>query len=123
LVEKPHEHALVAAQGADEARALDVIILDLQGITAVCDHFVICHGRSTTHLRAVADKIQDSMKAASIPLHHREGRAQGNWLVLDYLDVVVHVFSEETRAFYALERLWGDAPRVEFAAQLAAEPD
>jgi ribosome-associated protein len=121
LAEQSYEHALTAARSADKARALELVILDVRSLTSVCDYFVICHGRSATHVRAAADQIEEGMKQHDIPRHHREGRAQANWIVLDYMGVVVHIFSEELRAFYELERLWGDAPRVEFAPQVPAE--
>ncbi len=123
MTDRSHQHALAAAQGADEARGQEIVILDLRKVTSVCDYFVICHGRSSIHLHTVADKIQETMKRLKIPCHHREGRAQATWVVLDYWDVVVHVFNNEAREFYALERLWGDAPRVQFAAQSASGPD
>jgi len=112
LEESSQTHALIAAEGADEARALDIVILDMRPLTTICDYFVICHGRSPIHVRSVADEIEETMQQRQIARHHREGRAQATWIVLDYLDVVVHVFTEETRNFYALERLWGDAPRI-----------
>ena len=105
-------HALTAAECADEARALDIVILDMRALTAICDYFVICHGRSPIHVRSVADDIEEAMQQRQLARHHREGRAQATWIVLDYLDVVVHVFTEETRNFYALEHLWGDAPSI-----------
>ena len=113
MEEISQDHALIAAEGADEARALDIVILDLRALTAVCDYFVICHGRSAIHIRSVADEIEEAMQQRQLARHHREGRAQATWIVLDYIDVVVHVFTEETRNFYALEHLWGDAPRIQ----------
>ena len=121
LPEKTYEHALTAARAADDARALEIVVLDMRALTSICDYFVICHGRSPTHTRAVAEQIEQTMKQCNIHPHHREGRAQASWIVLDYLDVVVHVFSEETRQFYAIERLWGDAPRTEFGTEASAE--
>jgi len=113
LEEISQDHALIAAEGADEARALDIVVLDMRALTAVCDYFVICHGRSAIHIRSVADEIEEAMQRRQLARHHREGRAQATWIVLDYIDVVVHVFTEEARNFYALERLWGDAPRIQ----------
>ena len=115
MEETSQDHALIAAQGADEAGALDIVVLDMRSLTAVCDYFVICHGRSTIHIRSVADEIEEAMKRHQITRHHREGRAQAAWIVLDYIDVIVHIFTEEARNFYVLERLWGDAPRIRAA--------
>ena len=123
LVDRSHQHALAAAQGADEARGQEIVILDLRKVTSVCDYFVICEGRSNTHVHTIAERIQETMKRLKIPCHHREGRAQATWIVLDYFDVVVHVFSNEAREFYALERLWGDAARVQFAPEAAGGSD
>ena len=123
MEEISQDHALVAAEGADEARALDIVILDLRALTAVCDYFVICHGRSPIHVRSVADEIEEAMQQRQLARHHREGRAQATWIVLDYLDVVVHVFTEETRNFYALEHLWGDAPRIRPALDVDSDSD
>ena len=121
LEEISQDHALTAAEGADEARALYIVILDLRALTAICDYFVICHGRSPIHVRSVADEIEEAMQQRQLARHHREGRAQATWIVLDYLDVVVHVFTEETRNFYALERLWGDAPRIQPAWEVPGD--
>jgi len=123
LEESSQNHALTAAECADEARALDIIILDMRALTAICDYFVICHGRSPIHVRSVADEIEKAMQQRQLTQHHREGRAQATWIVLDYLDVVVHVFTKETRDFYGLERLWGDAPRIQPALDVAIDPD
>lgn len=118
-----YKHALAAARGADEARALEIVVLDMRALTSICDYFVVCHGRSATHVRAVAEQIEQTMKQCDILAHHREGRAGASWIVLDYLDVVVHVFDEEARQFYGIERLWGDAPRTELGTEANAESD
>ena len=121
MPEKTYQHALAAARGADEARALDIVVLDMRALTSICDYFVICHGRSPTHVRAVAEQIAQTMKQCHVHYHHREGRAQASWIVLDYLDVIVHVFDGEARQFYDIERLWGDAPRTEFGTEATTE--
>ncbi len=123
LPEKTYQHALAAAGAADEARALDIVVLDMRALTSICDYFVICHGRSPTHVRAVAEQIAQTMKQCHIPCHHREGRAGATWIVLDYLHVIVHVFDEEARQFYAIEILWGYAPRTELGTEATAESD
>ncbi len=123
LEESSQDHALIAAAGADEARALDIVILDMRALTTICDYFVICHGRSPIHVRSVADEIEKAMQQRQLAQHHREGRAQATWIVLDYLDVVVHIFTKETRDFYGLERLWGDAPRIRLAADVGIDAD
>jgi ribosome-associated protein len=102
--------ARMAARVALDKKAEDIVVLDLQGLSGVADYFLLCTGRSTTQVATVADEIRRALKAEGARLRHAEGSAGGGWLLLDYGDVVVHVFMEETRSFYALERLWGDAP-------------
>jgi len=102
----------LAARAALDHQALDLVILDVQGLSSVTDYFLVCSGRSTTHLRSIADAIRDEMKAAEVRPLHAEGPPESGWMLLDYGDVLVHVFLEETRVYYALERLWGDAPLV-----------
>lgn len=102
----------LAARAALDHKALDLVILDVQGLSSVTDYFLVCSGRSTTHLRAIADAIREAMKVAEVRALHAEGAPESGWMLLDYGDVLVHVFLEDTRAYYALERLWGDAPSV-----------
>ena len=101
-----------AAHAALEHKALDLVVLDVRNLSSVTDYFVVCSGRSTTQLRSIADAIRVAMKAADVRPLHAEGTPESGWLLLDYGDVLVHVFVEETRVYYALERLWGDAPSV-----------
>lgn len=100
-----------AARAALDRKALDLVILDVQGLSSVTDFFVVCSGRSTTHVASIADAVRAAMKAEA-RLLHAEGAPESGWMLLDYGDVLVHVFLEETRVYYALERLWGDAPSV-----------
>ncbi|HXJ82061.1 MAG TPA: ribosome silencing factor [Candidatus Methylomirabilis sp.] len=102
----------VAARAALEKNALDVVVLDLQGLSAIADFFLICSARSTTQANTVAEAVRIALRTQGARPRHTEGDAEGGWLLLDYGDVVVHVFLEATREFYALERLWGDAPLV-----------
>jgi ribosome-associated protein len=100
----------LAARAALDKKALDLVALDLQGMSSLADFFLVCTGRSTAQIDSIVEAIQIALRAEGIRLRHREGTAESGWLLLDYGDVVVHVFGEGTRAFYALERLWGDAP-------------
>ncbi len=100
----------VAARAALDKKAIDVVILDLQGLTGIADFFLMCSARSTTQADTIADAVRGELRAQGVRPRHSEGSADSGWLLLDYGDVVVHVFLEATRAFYALERLWGDAP-------------
>jgi len=102
----------LAARAALDRKALDLVILDVQGLSGVTDYFLLCSGRSTTHLASIADAIRVELKAAEVRALHVEGTPESGWTLLDYGDVLVHVFLEDTRVYYALERLWGDAPSV-----------
>lgn len=106
----PQAAVRIAARAALDKSALDVVVLDLQGISGIADYFLVCSARSTTQADTIADAVRVALRAAGARARHTEGSAQSGWLLLDYGDVVVHVFLEETRGFYALERLWGDAP-------------
>jgi ribosome-associated protein len=101
-----------AARAALDGKAVDLVVLDVQGLSNVTDYFLICSGRSTTHVKSIADAIREELRAADVRVLHGEGTAGSGWMLLDYGDVLVHVFLEATRVYYALERLWGDAPSV-----------
>jgi ribosome-associated protein len=94
-------------------KAHDVVILDLKKLTSATDHFVICSADSDTHVKAIADGVLDGMEELGERVWHHEGYHALRWVVLDYVDVVVHVFHKEERSFYNLDRLWGDAKRTE----------
>ncbi len=102
---------LVAETLADR-KAVDPIVLDLRGLTAAADYFVIVSGTSDAHVRGMAEHLMTTLAPRGIAPHHVEGLAQGRWVLLDYVDFVVHVFHPELRDFYQLERLWSDAPVV-----------
>lgn len=113
LVESAYS-AQVAALSADDKKGKDVRILDIRSISTVADYFVICSGTSSTHIRAIADNVEDQLSLLGLKLHHAEGYHNGRWILLDFIDVVVHVMHDEERSFYNLERLWGDAREVTF---------
>ena len=114
------EAALLAAEAADGKKARDLIVLDLTGLTSIADYFVVCSAGSTTQMAAIADGIGHVLAGAGIHPSHVEGGAEAKWLLMDYGDVVVHIFDEQARAYYSLERLWGDAPRVQFRMKAPA---
>lgn len=103
--------ALLAADAADAKRAERVVVLDLRELTQVTDYFVICTGASRVQIRAITDGVLEALASHKMK-GVREGAEAGQWVLLDYGDVVVHVFGPEAREFYRLERLWGDAPVV-----------
>lgn len=92
-------------------KAVDVVVLDLRGLSEATDYFVIASGTSDAHVRGMADHLLGLGSGAARP-HHVEGLTQGRWVLLDYVDFVVHLFHPELRDFYQLERLWGEAPVV-----------
>lgn len=106
--------AKTCAKYAEEIQAEDIVILDLRGLSSLADYFVICTATSLPHLKAVSRDIRHKTEEeiGEAP-RTSEGEASSMWLVIDYVDVVVHIFHEEKRDFYALEELWSDAPRVE----------
>lgn len=106
--------AQVAAVAADDKKASDICVLDLTGKTDVCDYFVICTGSNNRQVDAIVDEIREKVsKNFGLSPLSCEGREGLRWVLVDYGAVVVHVFTPEMRDFYRLERLWGDAPRVE----------
>lgn len=102
-----------AAALASELKAHDIVVLDLRGVTDMTDFFVIASGTSDTHVRAVAEHIEMGLKQGGVSTTMTEGLTQGRWALLDYAHCVIHVFHPTLRQYYQLERLWGDATRVE----------
>jgi ribosome-associated protein len=109
--------AQLAAEAAMTRKALDVRILDLHGIASFTDFFIICSGTSDTHLEGITAAIQEKMEESNHRLWHREGERKSEWVLLDYVDVVVHLFSRKAREFYGLERLWAEATCVPIQAE------
>ena len=116
----PLELARIAGRLALEKKGFDVRILRLKELSSVCDYFLIVSGDADIHVKAIAQAIIEGLKEAGERPMHVEGMVEGNWVLLDYIDVIVHVFKEPTRPFYSLERLWGDAPIEELADEALA---
>lgn len=93
-------------------KGFDVILLDLRKLTAIADYFVICSADSDTQVKAIADEIDSKLAEEGIKSWHIEGYRALSWILIDYVDVVVHIFKKDSREFYKLEKLWGDAPSV-----------
>jgi ribosome-associated protein len=108
----PHVRAAISA--AQEKQAADVIVLDLEGLAAFTDYFVICTGFSARQVEAICDEIEERLEGHGGRLQHREGKSGSDWMLLDFGSLIVHVFTERTRHFYDLERLWRAARRIEF---------
>src|SRR3954471_8094944 len=101
--------ALRAAHLAQDMKANDVVLLNLQGVTDMTDFFVIASGTSDTHVRSIGEHLIAQLKKKGYSVHHSEGLQQGRWVLLDFVDFVVHIFHPTLRAFYQIERLWSDA--------------
>jgi ribosome-associated protein len=107
----PEEIAQAITEFAADRKAVDIVQLDLREIIGYTDYFVICTGRSDRQVKAIHDAVHQGMKAEHGLLPRRvEGLSQAHWVLMDYLDVVVHVFTPDTRSYYRLEQLWGEAP-------------
>lgn len=117
----PKEIALLLAKALDGKKGLDIKVLETGDLTSLADYFVICSATSTTQIKALADACEKAMKEqAGENVHHVEGHRGGTWVLLDFSAVVVHIFNEEAREFYDLERLWSDATPVDLTGVLVA---
>jgi ribosome-associated protein len=105
-----------AITAADDKKAVDLVVLDLRKAAGFTDFFVIASGTNPRQVRAIADAVMESLAADGVKPAHVEGYDRSEWILIDYFDFIVHVFAPETRVFYGLERLWGNAERIEVAA-------
>lgn len=105
---------ITAVEAAQNKKAEAITLLDLRGLGAFTDYFLLCTGYSTPQLEAISDAIEEALKARGLRPQHREGRSGAEWLLLDYGGFIVHVFTERLRLFYGLERLWRMARRIDF---------
>src|SRR5512132_2594880 len=113
--------ALAAAEAARDKQATDVVVLDVADLLSITDYFVICSASSGRQLKTVIEAVEERVRnELDLRPTRREGDTDAGWLLLDYVDVVVHVFGEDERAYYDLERLWSDAPRPAWASEGAA---
>ena len=99
-------------EACEDKKAEEIVTLDLKKNNGIADYFVICSGNSERHVHAIAENVADSLIKEKVRYRHFEGKQNSQWVLLDYVDVIVHVFHHETRKFYNLERLWGDAKIV-----------
>jgi ribosome-associated protein len=106
-----------AAEAAASRKAIDMVGLDLSGLDGVADYFLICSGASEPQVKAIAEAVEDQLRERGAKPWHVEGAEFRRWVLLDFVDVVVHVFHEKTREYYLLERLWGDARRVDLGVE------
>jgi len=120
-IEDPRAKAEELLKAALSKKAFNPVLMDLRHITTLADYFLIMSGSSAKHVTAVAQNIMEHAKRLQIQRFSSEGIQQGNWALMDYGDVIVHVFQPSVREFYDLEGLWSEAPRVEFSGDLAGE--
>jgi ribosome-associated protein len=106
----------VAVEAAQDKQAVDITVLKLPGAGAFAEYFLLCSGRSQPQIKAIGEAIEERLDAQGLHLTHREGKSGAEWVLLDYGDFVVHIFSERARQYYDLERLWRTAERVDFPA-------
>jgi len=107
-----YEKAITIARACLEKKAEDVKILDIRKISSISDFFVICSASSTRRTETIKDAVDQKLRLNNCRVWHEEGRSPGTWIILDYSDVIVHIFHEQVRKFYNLDRLWGDADLV-----------
>ena len=116
------ERALIAARAADAKKATDIMVQEVRDLIGVTDYFVIATAANSRQVDAIIDEIEDKLREeASIKPTHREMSADGSWSLLDYGNIVVHVFMPETREYYRLEALWNDAPVIDLSAEAGLE--
>ena len=101
----------LAAEAASEVKPSYLVVLDLRGLCTFTDHFMIASASSARQVRAIAERVEEELAKAKVRMSHREGVSEAQWILLDYHDVVIHIFDDRTREFYNLERLWADAPK------------
>lgn len=106
-----------AVRAALDKKASEVVVLDLRGTPAFTDFFLLCSGNNQRQVQAIADAIQEALRAIKLRPSHVEGYDRADWVLMDFFTFVVHVFTPQTRAFYSLERLWGDAERIEISEE------
>jgi ribosome-associated protein len=114
-VSRARDRALLAAQAASSKKAMDIVILDVGEVIGITDYFVICSGNTERQVKTIVEEVERRLREdEGVKPYRREGEREQRWVLIDYLDVVVHVFHREDREFYNLERLWSDAPQVPF---------
>ena len=113
-----YESAIVLAKALDSKKGNEIKVLKTEGLTTLADYFVIATATSSTQVKAMSDACEEAMEKNGEQVHHIEGHRDGTWLLLDFSSVVVHVFTDETRKFYDLERLWGDAEEMDLSGVL-----
>ena len=115
------EIAAAAVKALDSKKGQDLKLIEISDVSSLADYFLICTATSSTHVKSLCDAVEEAMDKAEEPLLNREGHRGGSWVLMDFGCLVVHVFTEEARAFYDLERLWQDGRQVSLSGLIAAE--
>lgn len=113
------EKAALTSRVAADKKAMEVVVLDMRDASSITDYFLICSGGSERQVQAIVDAIDEQLTQLGIQALGVEGYREGRWILMDYGDVIVHVFSQETREFYDLERLWANAPKIDVTREIA----
>ena len=111
-VKEINELVQLAVQAAEDKKAIDPITLDISGVSLVADYFIICSGRTDIQVRAIAKEVEERLAMEGLAPQRVEGKTEGVWILLDFADFIVHIFRQQEREYYNLERLWADAEQV-----------
>ncbi len=112
----------IALKAVDDKKASDVVVLDISSIASFANYFLLCSGDSSRQIQAISDEVEEKLRAQGLRPAHIEGYRNAEWILLDYIDLVVHVFSRKARAYYDLERLWRDGKRIDAERLLSEKP-
>ncbi len=118
----PRAAACVAAKAAWDKQGSSPVVMEMRDLLGVTDYFVVVSGSSERHVRAIVEEVEQRLASVGFHPARREGERYARWVLLDYLDFVVHIFHDDERAYYDLERLWRDAPRVDWEDRAGEEP-
>jgi ribosome-associated protein len=110
----------IAVKAVDDKKASDIVVLDISGVATFANYFLLCTGDSSRQIHAIADEVEQKLEASGLRPSHIEGYQHAEWVLMDYIDLVVHIFSKNARAYYDLERLWRDGKRLDAEKLLAA---
>ena len=113
-MEESRKMAKIAYDALDEKKAEDIKVIDITGVTVMADYFIIAHGNSDSQVRALVDNVQEKLYKAGYEMKQLEGYRQGSWILMEFNDVIIHIFDKENRLFYDLERIWKDGKEIDF---------
>ena len=111
----------IAVKAVDDKKASDIVVMDISGVASFADYFLLCTGDSSRQIHAIADEVEAKLAAKGYRAAHVEGYNHAEWILLDYVDLVIHIFSKKARAYYDLERLWRDAKAIDVVQLIQGE--